>query len=416
MKKAYIKTIIAGFLVYFFSYAMRLDYAASLVAIVQDLQVSNTAASAAITGSFITYGIGQVLCGFIGDKISPTKMISFAMAGTIAVNVAVSFSSSVLTMTVLWCLNGFFQAMIWPPLTRFVSEQVGAEKYADAITVVGLSAQVGTIFVYLFVPAVLSVTAWRNVFRLISLFGGMILLMWCIMSRQGAVSEGAPLSERKAVVPQKEKAERGSIIALILTAGLLPVFAVIVLQGVLRDGIQTWLPSLISKQFHIEAAASVLSTVVMPIFSMLSVVAANTVYHFFGSELKTSAMFFGISFVAAIPLALGIPFPPMVTVVMASVVSACMHGVNHMLIAIIPKHFARYGLVSTFSGILNAFTYIGASVSTYGFAVLADHRGWNAVLTSWCVVAFLGTAICFWRIPKWRRFIQREAEEESADR
>ena len=150
-KFSYIKTVVLGFLVYFFSYAMRLDYTASLVAIVQDLNVSNTAASVAITGSFITYGVGQVLCGFVGDKISPVKMISCAMVGTIVVNIAVSLSSNILIMTILWCLNGFFQAMIWPPLTRFVSERVGAAKYADAITVVGLwRKSVRYLYMYLY--------------------------------------------------------------------------------------------------------------------------------------------------------------------------------------------------------------------------------------------------------------------------
>ena len=75
-KKLSYKAVVAlGFLVYFFSYAMRLDYSASLVAIVSDLKITNTMASVAVTGSFITYGVGQVVCGFIGDKISPVKMI-----------------------------------------------------------------------------------------------------------------------------------------------------------------------------------------------------------------------------------------------------------------------------------------------------------------------------------------------------
>jgi sugar phosphate permease len=139
-KKLSYKSVVAlGFLVYFFSYAMRLDYSASIVAIVSDLKITNTMASAAVTGSFITYGVGQVICGIIGDKVSPTKMISVAMLGTILVNTLVSFSNNIWVITALWCINGVCQAMIWPPLTRFISEQVGSDKYANAVTVAGLS-------------------------------------------------------------------------------------------------------------------------------------------------------------------------------------------------------------------------------------------------------------------------------------
>ncbi len=58
---SYKSVVLLGFLVYFFSYAMRLDYSASIVAIVADLKITNTMASMAVTGSFITYGIGQVI-------------------------------------------------------------------------------------------------------------------------------------------------------------------------------------------------------------------------------------------------------------------------------------------------------------------------------------------------------------------
>ncbi len=180
---SYRKTVVLSFFVYFFSYAMRLDYSASLVALVADLGITNTAASIAVTGSFITYGLGQIFFGFIGDKISTVKMISLAMLGTIIVNFLVSFCSSMVLITVLWCFNGIFQAMIWPPLTRFLAEKVGNKKYSEAITAVSLSAAAGTIFVYLLVPAILNFTIWRNVFRCMALFGFLIMGLWTLSTR-----------------------------------------------------------------------------------------------------------------------------------------------------------------------------------------------------------------------------------------
>lgn len=110
-----------------------------MVAMVADLKITNTLASYAVTGSFITYGIGQVICGIIADKISPIKMIKCAMIGTVAVNILVSFCWDISVITLLWCINGLCQAMVWAPLARFVLENVGKEKYADSITIVGLA-------------------------------------------------------------------------------------------------------------------------------------------------------------------------------------------------------------------------------------------------------------------------------------
>lgn len=398
-KKLSYKTVIAlGFLVYFFSYAMRLDYSASIVSIVSDLKITNTMASVAVTGSFITYGVGQVICGFIGDKISPVKMITIAMLGTIFVNVLVSFCWSIMVITVLWCINGVCQAMLWPPLARFVSEQVETEKYSDAITYVGLSASVGTIFVYLFVPVVLKFTVWRNVFRCMSVFGLIMVMIWYFATKNIHMGKANSIVKN----PENKSISVGGLIAL---AGLIPIFITIALQGVLRDGIQTWLPSLVNAQFGISESSSILSTALLPVISMVSVLTANAIYHKIGNEIKTATIMFLIAFVATLPMGLGLKIPAIIMVLSASLISGCMHGANHMFIGLIPKNFTKYGMVSTFSGILNAFTYIGASISTYGFAAISDNVGWNAVLICWCVIALLGTLICFFKIKSWSKFI-----------
>ncbi|MBO5853061.1 MAG: MFS transporter [Clostridia bacterium] len=395
---SYYKVVILGFAVYFFSYAMRLDYSASLVAIVNDLNVSNTVASAAITGSLITYGIGQILFGFIGDRLSPIKIISFAMLGTILVNVLVSVFSNIFVIAFLWCLNGVFQAMIWPPLCRFVAEHTRSEEYSSAITLVGLSASTGTIFVYLLVPVILNITIWRNVFRCMAILGVIIMLVWMLLTRG--------LKKVNAATEQAEAKSDLSLLKIIVISGLCPIFLIIISQGFLRDGIQTWLPSMINSEFNLSESSSVLSASVLPILSMISVLISNFIYLRIKNELKTAAIMFTSAAVTTLPLALGAPMPVFLSIFLAALISGAMHGVNHMLIALAPKRFYKYGMMSTFSGILNAFTYVGASLSTYGFAAVSDNFGWGAVRILWCVVGVLGSALCFYKIKGWTKFIK----------
>ncbi len=403
-KKLSYKSVVAlGFLVYFFSYAMRLDYAAAIVAIVKDpvLNVDNSLASLAVTGSFITYGIGQIICGFIGDKVSPTKMMSLAMLGTIIVNLSVSFCSNIWLITALWCINGVCQAMLWPPLTRLVAELIGTERYSNAITIVGLSASTGTIFIYLLVPVILKYLTWRWVFRVMAFFGFIIMLVWLYSTRN--VKMG------KAVAQVKTNDQKTiSVWGLIVLAGLIPIFLAIAVQGFLRDGIQTWLPSLVNETFPgLDESSSVLGTAILPVFSMICVLVANAIYNKLKHELKTAAVMYGIAFAASIPLII-FSESLIVTLVAAALISAAMHGVNHMLICLVPKNFAKYGMVSTFSGILNACTYVGASISTYGFASVSKNYGWYVVLVCWFVLAFLGTLICSLKVKGWSKFITEQ--------
>ena len=243
-----------------------------------------------------------------------------------------------------------------------------------------------SIFVYLFVPVVLKYTIWRNVFRFMSVFGILITLVWMFKTR------GINMGKAKPVEKVKEN-KSISIMGLIALSGLVPIFIVIALHGILRDGILTWLPSLVNKQFNLGESSSVLSAAILPLFSMVSVIIANTLNNKIKHEIKTAAIMFGFSFAATLPIVMGIKIP-IITIVCAALISASMHGVNHMLISLIPKNFAKYGMVSTFSGVLNAFTYIGASVSSYGFATISDNFGWDLDLGA---IALLWQAGCIIR-------------------
>ena len=163
---------------------------------------------------------------------------------------------------------------------------------------------------------------------------------------------------------------------------------------------------MINSEFNLSESSSVLSASVLPILSMISVLISNFIYLRIKNELKTAAIMFTSAAVATLPLALGAPMPVFLSIFLAALISGAMHGVNHMLIALAPKRFYKYGMMSTFSGILNAFTYVGASLSTYGFAAVSDNFGWGAVRILWCVVGVLGSALCFYKIKGWTKFIK----------
>lgn len=396
---SYTQVVVLGFLVYFFSYAMRLDYAAAMISIVSDLNLSNTTASSAVTGCYIAYAVGQLFCGTVGDRISPFRMISLAMLGTILINIAVSFCSNIVTIAALWCINGICQAMLWPSLARFVTEQVEQIRCSDAITIVNLSPSAGTMFVYLTVPLFLKVTHWRNVFRIMSALGTVILAVWIYFTRN------IPTVKKKVTEESNIKAKI-SVWEITKSAGLIPICIIIILHGILRDGIQTWLPSLVKEQFGLSESSSVLSTAVLPVLSMASVIISNILNHRIKNEIKTATVMFGVAFVFTLPLAFGVKIPAAGTIAAAAVISACMHGVNHMMISIIPQKFLKYGMVSTFSGLLNCFTYIGSSLSTYGFAAAADRFGWRSLFAIWLCTSAIGTVMSGLRTKKWTEFTE----------
>jgi len=98
------------------------------------------------------------------------------------------------------------------------------------------------------------------------------------------------------------------------------------------------------------------------------------------------------------------------SVLFTALLTGSMHGVNMILIGMIPPYFGKKGNVSTASGVLNSCVYIGSAISTYGIAVLTKNVGWEKTLLVWFAIAALGTIICFACTKPWNKQMETEKE------
>ena len=185
---------------------------------------------------------------------------------------------------------------------------------------------------------------------------------------------------------------------------MIPIAMAIIMQGILRDGVTTWLPSLISDTFKLPDSLSILLGMVLPIFSMISYNVSSKIEDKIGNELITSAVFFITAVASAGLLALFIDVSPALSVLLLALITGCMHGVNLMLISRVPRYFDKYGKISTVSGIVNAFTYVGSALATYIVPLIASHLTWSITALSWLAMAAVGALVCLVTVKTWSAF------------
>lgn len=387
-------------LLYFTSYITRLNYAASLSEIIQAMDITKSMASLAVTGSFITYGLGQLISGPLGDRISPEKFIFSGLLATAATNLFISFSGSIMMMTILWCCNGFFQAMLWPPLVRIMAENLSQAEYRKACVNVSASASLGTIAVYILVPFCIRFGGWRLGFIIPAVFAVLIAFIWILSTRH--LTASAP-DTRTDLIPS-QSLENVHLFPMIVRSGALPIFVAIMLQGTLRDGLTTWMPSYINDIYHMGTSVSILTTAILPLFSIFSIAFASQLNTWVKSELRAAVILFASALTATCCLLPLFSSNALLSVLLMSIITGCMHGINMLLISRLPAYFEKYGCVSTMSGIFNTFTYIGSAVSTYGIAALSENFGWSATIGSWALIAALGIGFCVSAIKRWHYF------------
>ena len=377
---------------YMVSYITRINYGAVLAAMIEDTGLSKPLLSLAVTGSFVTYGTGQIVSGMLGDKLSPKRLILYGLIATTLMNVLIPVCNTPYRMLVVWCINGFAQAFMWPPLVKLMTVLFSPADYKLACVKVSFGSTLGTIAVYLMAPIMIALSGWRLMFWLSALCGVVMIFIWNRACPETGIV--------KRIVTGK--GNTGS--RILFTPLMLLIMLVIILQGILRDGVTTWMPSYISESYHLSSEISIVTGVFMPVFSIICIYIAGWLYRKkIKNPITCAASIFGAGAAAALLLFIQTDSNAAVSVFLAAAITGCMHGVNLLLITMLPPYFDKYGKVSTVSGVLNACVYIGSAISTYGIAVLSEGKGWHFTLFTWFVTAAAGTAVCIMCIRPWRK-------------
>ncbi len=395
-KKAVNRVAFLFTLVYMVSYITRINYGAIIAEMVIDTGHSKSMLSMALTGSFITYGAGQIVSGFLGDLFSPKKLLSIGFVLTVLMNLTIPFCHSPYLMLAVWCVNGFAQSFMWPPLVKLMTGLLSIEDYNSVSVKVSWGSSFGTIIVYLAAPLFISIWDWRSVFVFSAAAGAVMLVIWQLL--------GYDIEKTPAV----ESAERSSATGgSFMRPFIVGIMCAIVLQGLLRDGVTTWMPSYIDETYHLGSEISILTGVVLPVFGIGCMQLTSMVYRRRpGAPLLTAALFFAIGGMCAVLLNFVSGGNAVLSVLCSAGLTGCMHGVNLILICMIPPFFKYTGKVSTVSGVLNACTYIGSALSTYGTARLTEEFGWSVTLVLWVIVAFVGMTICLLCTKPWKKHFE----------
>ena len=369
---------------YMISYITRINYGAIISEMESATGFSKAELSMALTGNFITYGVGQIISGICGDEFSPKKLVTFGLILTVLMNLLIPICKNPYQMLGVWCINGFAQSFMWPPLVRLMSALLSDEEYKKASAKVSWGSSIGTIAVYLISPLLISLFGWKSVFIFSAVCGAVMIFVW-----------NRYAYETVTAVTKTEVSRNNTGKSSLFGIVMIGVMAAIILQGMLRDGVTTWMPSYISETYSMSNAMSILTGVVLPLFGIICVQAAAKLYiKKFTNPMMCAGIFFFTGALSALALFLLTGENAAFSVLFSALLTGSMHGVNLLLICMIPPFFKSQRNVSTVSGILNSCTYIGSAISTYGIAVLSENIGWSNTLLVWLMIAIIGTLIC----------------------
>lgn len=389
---------------YFSTYIGRLNYSASLTGIILSEGFSKGQAGMIGTAFFFAYGAGQFVSGFLGDRLAPKKMVFTGLMVSGLCNLAMVGAKSSGLMTAVWCVNGLFQAFIWSPMIRLMYEYYKTETRMKACVSLNSSVPIGTMAAYGLTALVIWLSGWRTMFVLAgaALIGTSLFWITGMKRVERYAAESGKMEEMPSGETGGSAKAAVNWKSLLIQSGFLFLMMALFVQGALKDGVTTWVPTYISETYGLSAILAITSTMVIPVFNLLGVYLASFAnIHWFRNEVRTAGAFFVVSAAAILVLRLSSGRSMAVSFLMLALATTAMMAVNTMLIAVLPSYFGVIGRASSVSGLLNSSVYAGGAVSTYGIGALSVALGWNATIVIWFLMAAVSAVICFLTVRKW---------------
>lgn len=368
------------------AYVARLDYNASMVEILSQMGTTKEAAGTVSSFFFFAYGAGQLINGLLSKKYNTRYSVALALAASCIINLAMTFCQGIDTMKYLWFFNGVFQSVLWSSLIKTLSDNLADSKLSKAVMVMSTTVASGTFAAYglaaLFSYLSLS---WTTIFYVAAALVGAVAVLWFI----GMSTVKNKKHEKEAT---EEKAERKLSFtpAFIITVAVILISAIS--NGFIKDGITTWVPSILKEEFGVPSSLSIIVTLLLPVLSIFGTTLVNALHKKQKDENAMNGIFYFAAIILTVLIILTLKLKSVpLTLLLFGAIACLMSAVNNVITSVVPL-YSRDKIDSGFSaGLLNTFCYIGSTLATSMLGKIADTKGWNDVFI--CILIF--TAVSF---------------------
>lgn len=374
-------------LVYTCSLLGKVNYSATITETELFFGVSHAEAGMVSTFYFFAYGGGQILNGIFCKKYNLKYMIFGSLFLSGIINLIVGITPKFTIIKWLWLVNGFTLSLLWPSTIRLLSETFSKRRMVSASVIMGTTTATGTFIIYGLSSFFTALGVFRFAFYSAALVLPIVAIVWlCTFGKlvAKAKAEGekedeedgvATLQTQNQATKQSKLKMTGDIFILII---ILCVFSAA--TYFIKDGLTTWIPSILKEEYGLPASLSILLTLFLPILGIFGNLFANKLYKFFGDFIVViGVLFFGATaLVGGVIAALSLK-TAIITLIAFSFTYFLASSANSTATSVFPlqmKGKINSGLIA---GVVTGFGYLGSTLSSYGLGAVADRWGWSTV-------------------------------------
>lgn len=395
----------------------------------QSFDLSNATFGILFTIFTLGFGLGQFFSGYLGDRYSPKLLMFLGAIGATAANIGFGLSSGMKPFAIFWAINAVSLSMGWSPGCSVLFRWIPQKRWGLFMGLFDAFAFLGGIIIYPVAGFAITFLSWRAAFFLPAL----LLLMWsvvfCIYVKDTPQQYGFTVEwKHSGVSDVKDPASdtvclRDYADVMKHPAILLTALATICSQFV-RWGLVNWIVKILITPCSVDApglaesaggglfagsqsggfgmalmAATIAASAMHwggAFFSIALGHISDTVFH--GSRWQTILMGFLVSTASLLIIyfwGLRILMLPGGVVILGALLffaGGCIQGVQAPLFNL-PGDILGTRLGGTGVGIVNGWSYLGASFAGISLGAMMDAFGLTSCLLLMAGISLAGAVV-----------------------
>ena len=383
--------IVMCWVLYVSAYLGRYSYNTNILPLSLFYGESQDQVALATTFFFFAYGAGQIVNGILCKHYNIKYVLSIAVMISALINLSVFLGIPFAYVKYLWLLNGIVQSVLWSGMMRTLSASIAKESIGKAIIAMSTTSGAGTLLSYGLSALFATWGGFRFSFLIGAVAMGITSVLWLLTydrmthEQQQSVQESA----EPRLLAKHDKPRTG----LAPTLALFGAVAIII--NLVKDGLLSWVPSILYERYTLAPGLSIFVTLLLPVLGLFGTAFVVALHKRIKRHTLLMSLVFGLAglLVAAVTGLFATPHWYLVLAAFALLV-LLMSGANNIVNSMIPLELRERGNSGLIAGVLNGCCYVGSTFSQYGLALIAERHGWNTMFTMFLFACTFVVAAC----------------------
>ena len=398
-----LRVVFACIVGYALFYFVRKNLSVAMPMMGKDLHITKSDLGLFLTLHGVIYGVARFANGFLADRSNARRFMIVGLVASALLNVGFGASSTVMTLGMFWLVNGWFQGMGFPPISRLMTHWIPPKNLATVQSAWNTSHSIGASLVvvlcgYLVAPHGEAIPAnWRYCFFVpatLAIVGS--LLLWLLLP-DTPPSVGLPeVKGTEHTVSREVESDflsflskqvfRNPYIWLLALAN----FFVYVVRYALLD----WGPTFLTESKGLAMGQATWMIAQFEWAGIVGMIAGGFLTDYvFGGRGSRTCLFYMALATTGLFMFWNTPSTEVKTgTFWLCVVGFCIYG-PQALIGIIVANLATKRAAATAAGFTGLFGYASTVLSGWGLGYLADRTSWNTVFEVLLVMGGIGTVL-----------------------